>query len=316
MHLGLIRSVVAIGLCAAAGQASAQLALTPAGQARNFQLTNFITGYPSPGGLGPVGVDYQPDGTVLVTEYASNQIRRFSNVDNQVYTSGTLLNYPGGEFPHDVAHVGNKLYASLYSSQAVLELNPDGSINHTVASGIGNARSMEVHPTSGLIYVSTVQGVRVVNPVTGAFSPLNNIEVDGMAISADGTVLYGSVLSNGPGGHIVGFDTTTGATVFDSGFVGGGGLDGLVLGFGPFAGNIYANMTNGQVWEVNLNTLAQTLIATGGSRGDFATPAGGSGDMLLTQSDRVMRLSGIPSPGACGVLLMGAVMQGRRRRSR
>lgn len=309
----LIAITVAAGL---ASHAAAQMTLTAAGVARNFQLTTFVSGYPSSGGVGPVGLDYQPDGTVLVTEYTTNAIRRFNNVDNQTVTDGALLNYSGAEFPHDVAHVGGTMYISHYSSQTIEQLNADGSVNHVVVSGIGNARAMEVNPTNGHLLVSCAQGIRDVDPIAGTFSALNATEVDGMAISPDGSIIYGSVLSNGPGGHIVGYSTTTGAAVFDSGFVGFGGLDGLVLGFGPFAGYIYANMVNGQVWEVNLTTFEQTLIASGGSRGDFATPdPAGSGDMLITQSDRVLRLHGIPSPSAGAVMLLGVLAMPRRRRA-
>lgn len=316
MKLTVNRMIVLAGL-ALASQASAQMTLTPAGIARNFQLTTFVSGVPStgPGGLGPVGLDYQTDGTVLVTTYTDNLIRRYANVDNQTQANGTLLNYPGTEFAHDIAHVGSTMYISHYASQSIEQLNPDGSVNHVVVSGIGNARSMEVNPVNGHLFVSTVQGIRDVDPVTGTFSLLNSVEVDGMAISPDGSIIYGSVLSNGPGGHIVGYSTTTGLQLFDSGFVGGGGADGVVLGFGPFAGNIYVNTVIGQLFEVNLTTLNQTLIASGGSRGDFATfDPSGSGDMLITQTDSVLRLHGIPAPSAGAVLALGGLLASRRRR--
>lgn len=306
---------VVLLLAAGATTARADLTLTAAGLSRNFQLTTFISGYPTSGGLGPVGIDYQNDGTVLVSEYASSHIRRFSNVDGQVYTNGVDIGYPGTEFPHDIAHLGSTVYVSHYSSQSVEQLNPDGSVNHVVASGFGNARSLKVNPATGHFLVSTVQGIRDIDPITGIVKNLNSVEVDGMAVSSDGSMVYGSVLSNGPGGHVVGYSTTTGLAVFDSGFVGNGGADGVTLGFGQFLGNLYVNCTNGQVWEVSLANSSQTLIATGGSRGDFvSSDATGTGDMLLTQSDRVLRLSGIPTPAASTLLGFGLLGTMSRRR--
>lgn len=314
-HRASLLVAAIIVTAAGASAALADMTLTAAGMARNFQLTTFVSGYPSASGLGPVGIDYANDGTVLVSEYASNRIRRFANVDGQVYTDGADIGYPGIEFPHDVAHIGTTLYISHYNSQSVEQLNPDGSVNHVVAAGFGNARSLKVNPATGHFLVSTVQGIRDIDPGTGAVSNLNSVEVDGMAVTPDGSVVYGSVLSNGPGGHVVGYSTVTGLPVFDSGFVGNGGADGVTIGFGQFLGYVYVNTTNGQVWEISLANGAQTLIATGGSRGDFvASDPTGTGDMLLTQSDRVLRLSGIPTPAASSLLMIGGLAAASRRR--
>src|SRR5262249_30549668 len=54
---------------------------------------------------------------------------------------------------------------------------------------------------------------------------------------------------------------------------------------------------------------------TGGSRGDFVAPdPSKSGDLLLTQSDSIMRLSGIPSPGGAAMGAVVGVVAARRRR--
>ena len=69
-----------------------------------------------------------------------------------------------------------------------------------------------------------------------------------------------------------------------------GGPDGIALGKGPVAGNLFVNTNGGTVVEVNLATAAKTLIASGGSRGDFVTVDPNNGTLLVTQSDRIMRL--------------------------
>ena len=48
--------------------------------------------------------------------------------------------------------------------------------------------------------------------------------------------------------------------------------------------------------EINFATDAQTLIASGGSRGDFVTVDPSNNSLLLTQSDRIIRLT--PGSGA------------------
>lgn len=310
-----LRAFGVAAILAAAGTASAGLTLTPAGVARGFQLSTFVSGYPSVGGIGPVGIDFQLDGSVLVTGFVGNDIRRFANVDNQTPADGTLLAYPGTEFCHDVAHIGPTNYISHFTSQSIEELNPDGSVNHVVASGIGNARALKVHPITSELLVSTVQGIRGVNAISGAVRNISDLHVDGLGVSADGSVVFGSVLGNGPGGHVLGVNTTTGAVVFDSGFIGFGGADGVAVGYSALAGYLYVNCTDGRVWEVNMNTLAQTLIADGGSRGDFlASDPSSNGDILLSQSDSVIRLTGIPTPAGATLALMALPVAARRRR--
>jgi hypothetical protein len=52
---------------------------------------------------------------------------------------------------------------------------------------------------------------------------------------------------------------------------------------------------DGNLFEIDLATKAQTLIGSGGSRGDFARADPYNGSMLLTQTDSVLRLT--PPPG-------------------
>src|SRR5439155_9492889 len=94
--------------------------------------------------------------------------------------------------------------------------------------------------------------------------------------------------------HVLGFDTSTGAIVFDSGVI-IGDADGLALGQGPLAGNLFVNTHAGTVVELNLNSLAQTTLAEGGSRGDFISPDP-NGSFLLAQTDSLLRLTLTSNP--------------------
>ena len=122
------------------------------------------------------------------------------------------------------------------------------------------------------------------DPIAKTTTPFNSAIADGLSLSGDGLTLYAAV-----GGHILGFDTTTKAQVFDSGLI--TGLDGTALGTGPLAGKIYGNTNNGELWEVDLATSNQTLIASGGSRGDLVAVDPNNATLLLTQTDRILRVS-------------------------
>ena len=95
-------------------------------------------------------------------------------------------------------------------------------------------------------------------------------------------------------GHLIGFNTSTKAEVIDSGFI--NTLDGTAAGTGSiFGGLIFGNTNDGRLIEIDLSTLEQTLIATGGSRGDFVTVDRTNDTLLITQSDRILRSTAHPS---------------------
>ncbi len=307
-----IRTAAAMISLAAGSSVFADMTLTAEGAAKSFHLSTFATGFLSSGGVGPIPIDFQNDGTVLVGTYVDNRILRFNNTDNQLVSGATALNYPNSELAHGIAHLGGALYVSHYSSQSIDQLNADGSFNHQVVSGLGNARALVANPLTGRLLTSTVQGIRDVNPVTGAYTTLSPYEADGLTLSGDGQTLYGAMISGPYNGRLIGFDTTSGAVAFDSGPI-SGGIDGTAVGFGPRNGFVYGNLNNGTVIEINLSTLAQTVIATGGSRGDFVA-SDANGDLLLTQTDRVLRLSGIPEPTSAALVGAGTLLVARRRR--
>ena len=142
-----------------------------------------------------------------------------------------------------------------------------------------------------------------VDPIAKTAVPFASASVDGLSLSADGSVLYGAGVGGADEGHILGFSTTTGAQVFDSGFI-PDDIDGTALGTGALTGDIFANTNGGTVYEVNLATKAQTLIADGGSRGDFVTVDTNNDTLLLTQTDRILRLT----PGNGGGFVGGATV--------
>lgn len=310
--------VVGIGLALAAVlPVEAQLTLTPAGNARGFALSTFASNFPSSSGIGPEGVAFAPDGTVLVTNYFNGNLQRFQNADNQNAAAVPVLASFGTDRANGLGYLGTTAYMSQYGSGQLVELNADGSVNRVVATGLANPLGVATSPSTGRIFVGLSTGIANVNPVTGVFSPLvSGSSVDGITLSPDGATLYAAVRGGINAQQLVGYSTSTGAVVYSSGVL-TGGIDGTALGFGMFDGYIYANMNNGTVLELNLATpgAPPTIIASGGSRGDMVGfDPSGSGDMLITQQTSVVRLRGIPGPSTVSLLGLAGVLAFRRRR--
>jgi len=166
---------------------------------------------------------------------------------------------------------------------------------------------------------TTGASVFEIDPIAKTSTLFVSQAADGLTITSDGKTLY---LANIGSGHLLGFDTTTRAPVFDSGFI-GGGIDGSALGTGSLAGNIFINVNNGTLLELNLASKAITGIVTGGSRGDLVT-VDSNGSLLFTQTDSVLRLTApigggfgnVAEPATLALFTIGLAGLGFSRRKR
>jgi len=298
---------VAFGL-ASIGQARADFAITQAGLDQGLSVTTFASGFPSresgSGPAGPLGVGFIPGGGVLVSDFFGD-IRRFAtDADGQSAAGAPIVQSFGFSNSHDIAQVGGGIYLTRPAIGDLAQLNNDGTLNQVVVSGLPSAVGVVANPTNGHLFVATSGTIYDVDPTARTKTSFIDRNADGLSISGDGRTLYGAV-----GGHILGFDTTTKLQVFDSGSI--GGVDGTAIGTGLFAGYAFANTNFGQLYEVNLTTKALTLIGTGGSRGDFVTVDPTDDTLLITQSDRILRIHGasfaIPEPSSVVLLALGAV---------
>jgi sugar lactone lactonase YvrE len=306
-------------------RARAGMVLTSTATTEGYTLSTFASGFPNTKGIGPLGIAFPSTGGILVADGANGQIYQFAtDTDGQTATKHVSVNGT----PSGLAVDGSTVYITRQSNGTVDTIDPiTGVITNTIISGgLHLPRDVVVNPTNHFLFVSTDStnpGLVEVNPVKKTFTTFENINADGLTISADGSTLYAADTGNG---HILGFNTTTGVQVFDSGSI-AGGVDGTALGFGKLAGNIFVNTNGGTLVEVNLASDVQTIIGTGGSRGDFVK-ADPNGTLLLTQTDSVLRLtappgggfgSPVPEPASITLLGLGAVCSlgygWRRRRS-
>jgi hypothetical protein len=284
------------------GQARADFTLTQAALDQGLRLSTFATGFPSSSRVGPLGMAFLSSGGVLVTDYPGN-IRLFpTDTDGQV-APAPLKNYGFGN-AHGLTMVGASIYMTQKFAGNLVQINPDGTIAQTIKSGLNTPLDVVANPANGHLFVSTAAGIIDIDPIARTSTTLVNRSADGLTVSRDGRTVYGEISS-----HILGFSTTTGGQVFDSGFI-GNGPDGTAIGFGPLAGTILANTNGGTLVEINLTTSVQTLLGSGGSRGDFVVVDPNDGSLLLTQTDRILRLSGVsfvPEPSSVVLLGLGAV---------
>ncbi len=289
-------------LLGVSGRAHADLALTQAGIDQGFALSTFASGFPtgfntSYGPVGPLGIAFTPSGGVLVSDDPGN-VRLFPTDTNgqKAGMAPVGQNYGMGNAA-GLTQMGNRIYMTQQANGAVVQVNPNGTLSQTIVTGLPHATGIVANPVTGQLFVSTADvgaspQVFLVDPATKTANLFVKAQLDGLTISPDGKTLYGASGS----GTVVGYDTATGKLVFQSGVI-PGHVDGVALGAGTLAGEIFANTNAGTVVEVNLTTGAQTIIAQGGSRGDFAVvdPNPNQNSVLLTQSDSVVRLA--PPPG-------------------
>lgn len=284
--------------------ANAQLAITSAGASQGLSLTTFATGFPSNvGNAGPFGITFS-NGGVLVSDALEN-VRLFpSDTDGQNAATIPVSQNYGANNAIGIAQVGGKIYmAQTGTSQDVVQINANGTFNQLVVSGFNHPVGIVADPFNGHLFVSD-QFSRIydVDPIAKTKTSFVNVPADGLSLSPDGKTLYAA----GGNGHVMGFNVATGAQVFDSGFI-PGGIDGTAAGTGQFTNDLFVNTNSGTFYEINLNTLSQSLIASGGSRGDFVTVDPSNDTLLITQTDRILRLNGatftsVPEPSTLACL--------------
>ena len=268
------------------------LTLTPAGKAAGIVLSTFASGFPNSNNVGPLGIAFPSNGGVLVTDDPGN-VRLFrTDTDGQFASKSAALRSYGQSNAVGLAQVGDAIYMTQQAAGRVIQINADATLNQAIVSPPA-ATGIVTNPANGHLFVSGdgLHQILDVDPNAKTSRVFYNggtgAVFDGLTLSADGSVLYAASKN---ASVIQGFDTHTGRIIFTSGAI-SGAPDGVAEGIGPLAGNLFVNCNNGTVVEIDIGTNQQTLIATGGSRGDFVKIDPHNFSVLLTQTDRIIRMT-------------------------
>jgi PEP-CTERM motif len=198
--------------------------------------------------------------------------------------------------------------------------SPMTSIGGVEPGGDGDGTT--TNPLNGNIVVDAGNGIYEINQFAVATQIVNDpthtgFNGDGIAESVDGSTVYLAErnAANENLDRIVAYSVATGLQI---GAVTIPGADGIgVIQFDPshptLVGDLVVNThsnsnltTGGDLWLADSLLTTTTLIANGGSRGDFVGTDLNNGTLFVSQSDRVDRLScgagcvfeGGPAPSA------------------
>jgi len=188
------------------GEVYAAASLTAAATTDGYALSTFVSGIPSNGVVGPVGVINTAGGNIMISGYANGQIRVFGDTDGQVWTSGVAAGTAyGGNNVAGLATLGGNFYAAKQASGEVVTIDAAGNQTGVIAN-IGFATSIIGNSATNRLYVGNTGQIFAVNPINNAVSVFANAGADGLTLSADGSTLYAAIISGVNSGHILGFD--------------------------------------------------------------------------------------------------------------
>lgn len=293
-------SVLAIVVNMGAAADAQVLTLTSDGTTLGFTLSTFATLDPGNSGCcaGPFGVAVAAPDRILVFNNENGTRYVFHDADGQ--TIGTAITStttnPTGTLAYATA--GGSAYGGTAQGGQFAQFDSSGNVVK-VLTGVPQTTDLGMwgNPNNGHILATTAQGTIIdIDPAgnggTGSSRTVVNAAGDGVAVSPDGTVVYNEISS-----HIYGFDIATGTQVFDSGFLDNGpdgagvitsdnNLNGMILV--NFNGN---GFNSGSVGLLDPATNQLTIIADGGTRGDYVAADVTNGTLFLDYSDVVYRLS-------------------------
>ncbi len=235
-----------------------------------------------------------PDGTVIASGGANRGwLYRFDADGGRAVSPFAMLD----EAIYDLAYDKQGQLWAATGGGALLLLNPDDG---TILARFGDSitQAIALDPLSGLLYVSSGNGIETFDPVKHDFRHFSDVRVDDLAFSQQG-VLWGTTWPNR--GNIVSFDNNGRAQRQVS-------LDSKVdsIAFGAagteFAGLLFVSnnvdptkLGGASLIAVDLATMQHTGIAIGGARGEnLAIMA--DGRLLIAQTDHIDVLSPLLAP--------------------
>ena len=307
--LSLVPMMAGLALTALPGEAAATLALLPAGA--GFTLTDTLTGFPttSYGSYTISSLGISPTGQLIGSGNATSYV--FTDTDGQTLGNAlsTVAQVPGG-----VGYVLASTMGQLYGSHALgggfYQFNANGSVGTQItlsgpAAAATSLFGLWGNPVNGHLLASANIGLIDIDPSTGnslIVDPLTGYAADGVTVTPDGKFVYVAdyILD-----RVLGFSLTNitpytyGQQVYNSGVLGHGsdGM-GVLAGTCAQAGDIVVNNNDGTVGLIDPSSPGETTIASGGSRGDFASLDTNNGTLLLTFDEKIVRLA---PPAGCSI---------------
>jgi hypothetical protein len=271
--------------------AHAALALTPAGIADGFTLSTYASGGSPSAYTFLAAAPISSSSLVVLDEsgFPNSILKLYSDVNGQTPSSfSSSVPFSGGI---NIANAGGKTYAAAQNGgfstvSSSLGLAPVLVPNYVHSLGLAG------NPVTGHLLaagsLSGVSGVYDINPLTGASTLIHAGGYDGVSVSPDGSVVYAEI-GGGVAGYLIGGAHTQ---VFSFTPPGGTGPDGTGVIFGgPFNGFVIVNNNDGSVSLVDPTGTMATVIASGGSRGDFTSPDTNDGSLLLSEFGTMFRLN-------------------------
>lgn len=269
--------------------AGAALTLTATGIADGFSVSTFYT---DPGAYyGLIGAVSAPGSFAIGSGYARGQLYRFDDVDGQSFGSALTTASAGGT-PTAIASLGANVYVGLLGGH-YYQVDPTTlALTAITGAGINAYYGLWGNGVTGHLLAGTSQGLLDINPLNGNFvvvgQPGGNI--DGVTVSPDGSIAYVETNSNALYGYSILTPDPSTPVFSRTGLPGGPDGTGVISG-GMFDGDIIANNNDGTVGLINHLTGVETIIASGGARGDLVAPDTSNGTLFLASADATYRLS-------------------------
>lgn len=278
--------------------AQAALTLTTDAVGLGFSLSTFATVNPGSTGYGPFGMAVTGDGHVLVSNYANNVRYVFNDVDGQT-TATAIASMPSGSTTVAYATVGGLVYGG--ENGRFVQYKSNGTVDHVLTGvAVSTYLGMWGNLTNGHIIATSSGGLIDIDPLAnggqGSARAIASAFGDGVSVSPDGKTAF---LAQGSGFST--YDIATGTFGYAvSGMPGADGM-GVISSSNALNGNVVVNTNYGEVWMYDPLSKVKTLLASGGTRGDYVSPDTSNGSLFLAYSDTVMRLNcgagcGIGSP--------------------
>ncbi|MHB8956711.1 MAG: putative Ig domain-containing protein [Pirellulaceae bacterium] len=262
---------------------------------RPFVARAFATGMAqSHADIGPLAIVETPDGSILVSGGASrNEIYQFDIGGGTAGQAVAELDYPIFNMAFDAE---GRLWATT-GGGPLLELDPATfQILHEYADGITLALAVE--PATGLIYVSTFNGIDTFDPETESFQHYSrdgDLRVGSLAFDAEGALwattwpdrqLVVRFNERARAETMLAFDADIDSIAFGQA---GTQLEGLLLISHVEGPRVVAGSSaraGSELTLVDLATLQQVSVARGGTRGDVVLTTS-DGRILVSQSHQV-----------------------------